>query len=451
MRTFLMALAAGLVAGGVSTAAHAERRVALVIGNSTYVETGSLANPRNDAELMARTLESVGFEVTKLIDADQTAMKRAMLDFGRKLRDGAEASLFYYAGHGVQVNGENYLIPVDAAIRDEGEVDLQSINVNDFLGVMENAPSKINIVILDACRNNPFARSFRSASRGLAMVDAPSGTYIAFATAPGQVAADGAEGNSPYTRALAAAMVEPGVKLEDTFKKARRIVIEATSEQQVPWETTSITGDFYFVPATTPSAAALPPPTSAETPDVPSEAPAAEAPSAAAEDEGATEAWKSTAETKDPAELEGFLKRFPNGPFARLARKRIAALQAGKGAAPVIHAMGRLDVPQTYLFDLDQGAVTEDGADVWFEAVTADELYLVPQNGATLGPGDLSKRDAAACAAGGYSSERLPLAKLPAGSFICVRTSDGRTGSFAIEALSDASPRALSINYVTWE
>ena len=347
----------------------------------------------------------------------------------------------------MQVNGENYLIPVDAAIRDEGEVDLQSINVNDFLGVMEGAPSKVNIVILDACRNNPFARSFRSASRGLAMVDAPSGTYVGFATAPGQVAADGAEGNSPYTRALAAAMVEPGVKLEDTFKKARRVVMEATRDQQVPWETTSITGDFYFVPPTNE-------PAPAPEPEVASEAPAVEAPTATAEDDAAAEAWLSATETKDPAELEGFLKRFPESPFAQLAKERIAALQEETGpgiAAVAVHAMGRLDVPQAYLFDLDEGTVTEDGADIWFQAATEDELYLVPQNDAALAPGDLSKRDAAACEADDYSQDRLPLADLPAGSFLCVRTSDGRTGSFGIEALSETSPRTLSINYATWE
>jgi uncharacterized caspase-like protein len=240
---FSLIVAIAMVAG---SGASADKRIALVIGNSAYVE-GALANPRNDAELMAATLESVGFTVTRLIDADQAAMKRAMLEFGRALRDGADASLFYYAGHGVDVHGSNYLIPVDAAIRDESEVDLQGINVNDFLQVMEGSSSRVNIVVLDACRNNPFARSFPSHSRGLAMVDAPSGTYIAFATAPGQVAEDGESGNSPYTSALAEAITLPGVKIEDTFKQARRLVERSINKRQVPWESTSPTGDFYFI------------------------------------------------------------------------------------------------------------------------------------------------------------------------------------------------------------
>ena len=134
----------------------------------------------------AETLEKVGFEVTKLIDGDFRAMKLAMVRFGRKLRASDTVGLFYYAGHGVQSRGENYLIPVDAEIVDESEIDVFAVNVNDYLRTMERASSRINIVVLDACRNNPFARSFRSQSRGLARVDAPRGTYIAYATAPAQ-------------------------------------------------------------------------------------------------------------------------------------------------------------------------------------------------------------------------------------------------------------------------
>src|ERR1700676_2450035 len=222
-----------LVAAAMATAAHAERRIALVIGNSAYTAVSPLANPKNDAELMTKTLQSVGFEVTMLVDADQRTMKQAMLDFGRKLREGVDASLFYYSGHGVQAKGENYLVPVDAAIKDEGELDLEAIDVNAFLQVMDGSTSKVNIVILDACRNNPFASSLRSASRGLAMVGAPRGTYIAYSTAPGDVAEDGTGRNSPYTQALTKAMIEPGVKLEDTFKKARQIVEAATDNKQV--------------------------------------------------------------------------------------------------------------------------------------------------------------------------------------------------------------------------
>jgi hypothetical protein len=222
------------------------KRVALVVGNSNYQNTTVLANPTNDAKLMEKALREAGFEVTLVLDADQPKLKRAMLEFGRKLRKGVDASLFYYAGHGVQVNGENYLVPVDASLDNEDEVNLQTIPVNAFLQTMESAKSPVNIVVLDACRNNPFSRAFRGTSGGLAPVNAPRGSYIAYATAPGAVAADGDDGNSPYTEALASVISLPGLKLEDVFKKTREKVLASTDEKQVPWETSSITGDFYF-------------------------------------------------------------------------------------------------------------------------------------------------------------------------------------------------------------
>ncbi len=227
--------------------AIAGERVALIVGNSNYSNAPVLANPQNDARLMGEMLQRTGFTVKTLVDADYDTLKRAMLEFGRTIRErDTEAALFYYAGHGVQVKGENYLMPVNANIASEDEVDLEAININDFLGVMESSKSGVNIIILDACRNNPFAGSGRSASRGLAPVDAPKGSYIAYATAPGQVALDGEDGNSPYTKALVEAMGEPGLPIERVFKKARAKVQEATGESQIPWETSSITGEFFF-------------------------------------------------------------------------------------------------------------------------------------------------------------------------------------------------------------
>jgi hypothetical protein len=237
-----------VAAGFAISPALAQKRVALVVGNSAYQFTSPLANPANDARLMSQTLERAGFEVITLIDADRDTLKRAMVGFGRVLREGStEAGLFYYAGHGMQVKGENYLVPVSANIASEDEVDLETININDFLSVMNSSQTKVNIVILDACRNNPFASSGRSASRGLAPVDAPKGTYIAYATSPGEVALDGTGSNSPYTEALSAAMLEPGVPIERVFKNARARVLASTGEQQLPWETSSITGEFFFV------------------------------------------------------------------------------------------------------------------------------------------------------------------------------------------------------------
>jgi tetratricopeptide (TPR) repeat protein len=229
-----------------AAAIPAGKRVALVIGNSAYTAVQPLKNPKNDAELMAETLRTVGFDVEVLLDADQAGMKRAMLDFGRKLRGGVDAGLFYYSGHGVQANGRNYLIPVTAAIKDEDEVAIEAVDVNDFLGTMESSASKVNIVVLDACRNNPFPGTFRSASRGLSVVTAPRGTYIAYSTAPGSVAEDGTGDNSTYTKSLAQAIVAPGMTLEQTFKEVRRLVASATADKQVTWDSSSITGNFYF-------------------------------------------------------------------------------------------------------------------------------------------------------------------------------------------------------------
>lgn len=232
-----------------TTDAVAARRIALVIGNSNYENTAPLANPRNDADRMEQTLQAAGFTVTKVIDADFQGLRKSLLEFGRSLRGpDIEASLFFYAGHGIQVRGENFLVPVSAKITSEDEVDFETVNVNDFLRVMNSSDSPINIVVLDACRNNPFARSFRSLqSRGLAPIDAPKGTVVAYATAPGDVAQDGAGSNSPYTKALTDAINQYGqLPIEAVFKKARENVLSQTSDKQVPWETSSMTGDFFF-------------------------------------------------------------------------------------------------------------------------------------------------------------------------------------------------------------
>ncbi|TDQ84522.1 formylglycine-generating enzyme required for sulfatase activity [Dongia mobilis] len=243
--------------------AMAEPRLALVIGNSNYgQEMGRLANPANDAELMAATLQKLGFEVTRLVDADQKQMKRAIADFGSALLAAGPdaAGLFFYAGHGIQIAGENYLIPLKAEIEKEADAEIEAVSANWVLTQMEFAGNRINIVILDACRNNPMARSMRSASRGLARMDAPKGSFIAYSTAPGEVAADGDGRNSPYTAALAKSMLQPGIAIEETFRNTRVSVLQATGEKQVPWESSSLTGAFFFQAGSAPAAAAAPAP-----------------------------------------------------------------------------------------------------------------------------------------------------------------------------------------------
>ncbi|MBV8031509.1 MAG: caspase family protein [Betaproteobacteria bacterium] len=251
----LFAMALALVAGAadrqlqiapVKTPAAKERRVALVIGNSSY-KASPLRNPVNDARAVAKALAATGFKVTVIEDATQTTMRRAIRAFGDDLGAGG-VGLFYYAGHGIQLKGRNYLVPVNAEIDREGDVEDQAIDANLVLERMDEAHNTLNLVILDACRNNPFARSFRSASRGLAQMDAPSGTLIAFATAPGSVAADGDGKNGLYTQHLLANINRPGLPIEQLFKEVRIGVTRDTQDRQVPWESSSLKGNFFFVP-----------------------------------------------------------------------------------------------------------------------------------------------------------------------------------------------------------
>lgn len=307
---FLMALAAiaALLASGPAEAAS-QRRTALVIGNSNY-KSSPLENPTNDARAMSKALKALGFEVTELLNGDRNSMIRAIRGFGDRLKQGG-VGLFYYAGHGVQVGGENYLVPINAKIEQEPDVELESVRVTRVMAEMDKANNGLNIVILDACRNNPFARSFRSLSKGLAQMQAPVGTLLAYATAPGSVAADGEGKNGLYTSQLLRAMNTPGAKVEDVFKKVRRGVRKKSNGRQVPWESTSIEGDFYFVP---PKGGA---------------APATNAEPVTATKSPNTEIvyWQSIKDSKDPASYRAYLNQYPKGTFAGLAKVRMRELE----------------------------------------------------------------------------------------------------------------------------
>jgi len=243
------------------------KRIALVIGNGRY-SAAPLTNPPNDAELIASTLRGLGFEVQLQKNTDQAAMKRGIEEFGAALeKAGADSiGLFYYAGHGVQLNGRNYLIPVGANITRDADVEIEAVSADWVLEQMRYARNRLNFVILDACRNNPFVRSFRSADGGLAKMDAPAGVLIAYSTAPGDVAADGEGRNSPYTEALAHAMRDSDEPAELMFKQARDEVRRKTADRQTPWESSSLTGrNFYFATAAHAPAPAAPPSASVST------------------------------------------------------------------------------------------------------------------------------------------------------------------------------------------
>lgn len=291
----------------LSAPAIAELRHALVIGNGGY-RTAPLRNPRNDAEAVAKALTATGFVVTKLIDADQKAMRRAVVDLGRRLRGADSVGVLYYAGHGVQLAGENYLIPVGADIRNESEVAVEGLNLAEILKTMGAAQSRVNIVILDACRNNPFANGERSGGGGLAPVDAPAGTLIAFATAPGQIALDGEGANSPYSLALAKAIPVAGVGLEEVFRRTRREVLAVTGKRQTPWEHSSLTGEFFFKPKQ------AEPEASQRSVDLGGLADVQIA---------EIRAWERIRDSRDPAVLQTHVASFPNGIFADVAKLRL--------------------------------------------------------------------------------------------------------------------------------
>ena len=222
------------------------KRIALVVGNSNY-KVRPLKNSGNDADDVSRSLKATGFDVIDLRDATLPQMRTAVRQFGDRLISN-DVGLVYYSGHGVEVKGRNYFIPVNADIQREDEIADQGLDVSLILEKMSTAGKGVNILIVDACRDDPFGRSFRSSSRGLAQMDAPRGTIIAYATSPGKVASDGdpRERNSPYTKHLVKAMQSPNKPIEQVFKEVRRAVQDETKNQQTPWENTSLSGDFFF-------------------------------------------------------------------------------------------------------------------------------------------------------------------------------------------------------------
>lgn len=223
---------------------HAGKRVALVVGNGNYTFS-PLKNPTNDARDMAAKLRGLDFEVTLLTDASQRQMEQEIRDFGRNLSD-ADVRLFFFAGHGMQLQGVNYLIPVDADVAQEHDVKYESVDAGRVLDSMDRAGRGVNILVLDACRNNPFARSFRSTRSGLARMDAPSGTVIVYATAPGNVALDGDGDNGMFTKHLLASIDQPGLTIEQIFKRAGKGVMSESDGMQEPWISLSLYDDIYL-------------------------------------------------------------------------------------------------------------------------------------------------------------------------------------------------------------
>ena len=280
-------------------------RLALVIGNANYVKLGRLGNPGRDAQLIAEKLRGLGFEVTEVADRDLKSLSADVDDFAQKVRERGRdtVSVLYYAGHGLENDSINYLVPVSADIRKRADVAPQSLSVKRVADRLSASGNQLNILIVDACRDNPFPPSVVPAgTRGLVPMGAVYGVFIASSTGSGKVAFDGEDGHSPYTRALAEAITTPGEKLEDVFKSVRRQVRLATGEQQIPWESTSLELDFYFVPP-------LPAPTPAE------------------------QLFVAAKETGNVALYELLIVRFPGSREADDARSIVAKLSQDVGQA----------------------------------------------------------------------------------------------------------------------
>lgn len=301
--------------------AETDKRVALVIGVARYRNVPALANPANDARLVGPALKQLGFDVQIVIDPDYETFKSALRDFGRRL-EGARVALFYYAGHGLQTAGRNYLLPVNTVLARETDLRYEAFDVQAVLDEMDS-PKRVNLVFLDACRDNPLARSLAASmgsrgsavNRGLAPIDTQTGgTLIAFATAPGDVASDG-DKNSPFTTALVRHIATPGVDVRQMLTRVRVDVQSATSGKQRPWVNESLDADFYFVPRSVPTA-----PVGPEAGTMMLASPE-------------IVFWQSIASSRDPADFEAYIQQFPQGSFAPLARARLAALPRRTGAS----------------------------------------------------------------------------------------------------------------------
>lgn len=336
----MLSALAGLLATTVTGAAQAAERVALVIGNSAYAATSELRNPRNDAEAVAAALTRLGFRVVKGIDADQASLRRLVRTFSHDIET-ASIALFFYAGHGLQLNGKNYMIPVDARLESEADVDFEAMDVNFVLRQMERK-DRINIVLLDACRNNPLtaklARNMgeRSAfvGRGLARMETGVGTFIGFATQPENVALDGEGANSPFTLALLKHIETPGLDIEVMMRRVREEVIAMTGGRQVPWSNSSLVGDRVVL---MPAALAVEEPTSQAPQPTPATPPS--------DRDGANERdieiayWNSVKDSRNPAFLRAYLNAYPEGSFANLARTMLNELEPAptpETSAPVV-------------------------------------------------------------------------------------------------------------------
>jgi hypothetical protein len=311
-----LALVVLAVTAGAASAQTPEKRVALVIGNDAYQTLPRLGNATADARDIGKALEGTGFDTTLKTDVKRRELYQLIDAFAARIAGSPDTvGLFYYAGHGIQTNGKNYLVPVDAALTSDADLEAEAVDAGKVLSAMDQARNRINIVILDACRDNPLPKG-RSLARGLTSMPAPRGTFIGYAAAPGQTAQDGEPGeNGVFTGTLIKQLGVPGLQLEEVFKRVIGGVSERTGGKQLPWMESSVQGNFYFLGPT--SVNVTPPPTPPSPPPTDAE----------------MVFWQSIPGNAAASDYEEYLRQFPQGRFAGLARNRLAALRSPQGAA----------------------------------------------------------------------------------------------------------------------
>lgn len=247
MKKFLFTIFLLTMLFNTAFAQNSQNKHALLIGNSSYETFGDLRNPINDVTLLADTLRKLDFSVTLLTDANRRDMQLAVLDLGKLLQKNENSvGLFYYAGHGIEMNDANFLVPSNAQIERDIDIEFEALNANRVLAEMESAGNSINIMILDACRDNPVPSSTRSTSRGLVAMRAPTGSLVVYSTSPGSVALDGDGDYSPFARALQANISNPDVEVRTMLSRVRKEVLAATGNMQTPWDSSSLVDEFYF-------------------------------------------------------------------------------------------------------------------------------------------------------------------------------------------------------------
>ena len=354
--------------------APTDLRVALVIGNAAYADA-PLVNPSNDARAMSATLKGMGFAVIEARDASRAQMEQAIAKTREALNGKGGVGMLYYAGHGLQLDWHNYLVPIDARLATAADVALQTVDLQQVVDAFKAAGNRMNIVVLDACRDNPFAAT--SSGKGLAPLDAPPGTFLAYATAPGNVAEDGSSqsGNGLYTQYLVQELKAPGAKIEDVFKRVRLQVRRQSEGRQVPWESTSLEDDFYFDPSVRP----------ARLGDVGR----AREGLAALETESAE--WARIKDSKSPDDFYAFLQKYPNGLISEQALFRLDQLQKAKvrvqpnagGVQALASGTNRFVVGDEFVIDRIDG-YTKEAKRRTVRVTFADNDRVELNNGVTI-------------------------------------------------------------------